>query len=661
VNASLAEELLSLSEDDLEDLETVLAGAAPEFEEAAPRVLRLASGMDKVRASYYRRFEKLTADLERKAITLRQFEKDAHDLISTTFRDVYRTHRGRTLTPGDEEWLSRASAEELRYASKFGKDIDAGKLKMPRQRRAMLYAQTLNGVALNAKIEALPDNARIWWRLGRGEHCISCLILAANSPYTKWNLPTTPRSGDTECLCITTPDSRILTRRGVVPIDRVVVGDEVLTHRMRWKKVLKTIRSRPGPMHIQARIVAPSGRSVGCTSDHRFFTPEGWVTIDGIDKNRLPVHTISHELLEMWTKDKVGLSERNVLSVQNYLSDLWGEKGSPRCRVRALWYETEGKIAVGGQILAQENSWWYSEGWKAAEAAIRRLVGRIFLHAQEGRENLRLLLAGWGEEVRLSLQVAVGEGAWSCSGRYGLASRQWRPLGRPLGEPDAYGEYKSPRHSLSEREESEMEGWEADVSVQDLWEGIFSLSERGKAEEVLQQEVSAGIPVLYDLEVEDDHSFIIEGLVAHNSNCKCRLEVKLGALSRAEREDAAEYAQKRDQSLNDMLRPVKPPRGMRLAEPPGLDPKELRKLAAERSRINAKLIDYLEERDIYDVPVWSVDDVLDERHVGRRAVQELFRHGIDGRSLYLVEKRHLAAMLDRYEKEVGELFSDEVI
>jgi len=367
VNASLAEELLSLSEDDLEDLETVLVGAAPEFEEAAPRVLRLASGMDKVRASYYRRFEKLTADLERKAITLRQFEKEAHDLISTTFRDVYRTHRGRTLTPGDEEWLSRASAEELRYASKFGKDIDAGNLKMPRQRRAMLYAQTLNGIALNAKIEALPDNSRIWWRLGRGEHCIDCLILAANSPYTKWNLPTTPRSGDTRCV----------------------------------------------------------------------------------------------------------------------------------------------------------------------------------------------------------------------------------------------------------------------------------------------------------------------------SNCLCKLEVNLGVLSRAEREDAAEYAQKRDQSLNDMLRPVKPPRGMRLAEPaelrvidglrmrmnllrrrmaePGLDPKELRKLAAERSRINAKLIDYLEERGIYDVPVWSVDDVLDERHVGRRAVQELFRHGIDGRSLSLVEKRHLTAMLDRYEKEVGELFSDEVI
>jgi intein/homing endonuclease len=30
--------------------------------------------------------------------------------------------------------------------------------------------------------------------------------------------------------------------------------------------------------------------------------------------------------------------------------------------------------------------------------------------------------------------------------------------------------------------------------------------------------------ILYDLTVEDDHSFIIEGLVAHNSNCRCHLE-----------------------------------------------------------------------------------------------------------------------------------------
>jgi len=29
---------------------------------------------------------------------------------------------------------------------------------------------------------------------------------------------------------------------------------------------------------------------------------------------------------------------------------------------------------------------------------------------------------------------------------------------------------------------------------------------------------------LYDLTVEDDHSFIVEGIVAHNSNCGCSLE-----------------------------------------------------------------------------------------------------------------------------------------
>jgi hypothetical protein len=30
---------------------------------------------------------------------------------------------------------------------------------------------------------------------------------------------------------------------------------------------------------------------------------------------------------------------------------------------------------------------------------------------------------------------------------------------------------------------------------------------------------------LYDLTVADDHSFVIEGLVSHNSNCRCELDV----------------------------------------------------------------------------------------------------------------------------------------
>jgi len=30
---------------------------------------------------------------------------------------------------------------------------------------------------------------------------------------------------------------------------------------------------------------------------------------------------------------------------------------------------------------------------------------------------------------------------------------------------------------------------------------------------------------LWDIEVADDHSFIIEGLPAHNTNCQCHLEI----------------------------------------------------------------------------------------------------------------------------------------
>jgi hypothetical protein len=30
---------------------------------------------------------------------------------------------------------------------------------------------------------------------------------------------------------------------------------------------------------------------------------------------------------------------------------------------------------------------------------------------------------------------------------------------------------------------------------------------------------------LYDLTIEEDHSFIVEGLISHNSNCRCRIKI----------------------------------------------------------------------------------------------------------------------------------------
>ncbi|MGI0067891.1 MAG: Hint domain-containing protein, partial [Thermoplasmata archaeon] len=60
----------------------------------------------------------------------------------------------------------------------------------------------------------------------------------------------------------------ILTRRGYVPIEGVVLGDRVLTHLGRWRRVVET-NSRDGAATI--RVFANGVPGVVCTREHPFY------------------------------------------------------------------------------------------------------------------------------------------------------------------------------------------------------------------------------------------------------------------------------------------------------------------------------------------------------------------------------------------------------
>lgn len=159
----------------------------------------LPTALPKLRQQYFRQFNSLTKQLEDGKISIKDFNRKSQDLITTNFNKAYSLGK-KKLDDGDEEYLRRASQEEMKFARQFGKDIKDGNLRMPREKRAAMYGQTLNGITWHAKVETQPDDVRIYWKLGKAEHCDDCIILAANSPYTKWNLPTTPRAGATRCL-----------------------------------------------------------------------------------------------------------------------------------------------------------------------------------------------------------------------------------------------------------------------------------------------------------------------------------------------------------------------------------------------------------------------------------------------------------------------------
>ncbi|MCP3980837.1 MAG: hypothetical protein GY716_16165 [bacterium] len=71
--------------------------------------------------------------------------------------------------------------------------------------------------------------------------------------------------------------SLITTRRGLIPIEDVKVGDEVLTHAGRWRRVYTTMGRRAGPERAWA-LQTSSGRVLRATDEHPVLTSSrGWV------------------------------------------------------------------------------------------------------------------------------------------------------------------------------------------------------------------------------------------------------------------------------------------------------------------------------------------------------------------------------------------------
>lgn len=81
------------------------------------------------------------------------------------------------------------------------------------------------------------------------------------------NVP--PRSSKPVC-----QDERVWVRgKGDIPLREVVVGDEVWTHRQRWRKVLAV--HEQGALPVK-RLITEQGRTILAEGTHPFLTPEGW-------------------------------------------------------------------------------------------------------------------------------------------------------------------------------------------------------------------------------------------------------------------------------------------------------------------------------------------------------------------------------------------------
>lgn len=420
---------------------------------------------------------------------------------------------------------------ELAFFREFARSVAGAEEQMGPEERGRMYGGSAEAMFWRAFVAALPSGARIFWRLGVAEHCVSCLSLSAASPYGLPGepnpLPTVPRGGDT--LCVVDPEARVTTGRGLVPIREIRAGDQVMTHRGRFRRVLKVAPSTVGARGVS--LVAGGRRLFAVTDDHYLATPAGWRTAKDIGSRRLPVYTEHHvHLPQVHRLDPFRLEDPDVPAVPADLSGVWGEEGSPGGSVYFVRDVGEGEGAVANQL--EDDPGRSQEGGHGEAASVLRSA-RGTLQAQAGRPVHRILLGGGRASLGVPVPVAVGAGERPDPGGYGSASPGSRSSERRGVQPGADDQSVARLDAHDHRSEggdaaaagNRIAG-QAAVDMRELRSDIRGVPQGQEAASVLL----SGLPCppstpCWDLVIEEDHSFICEGVILHNclTNCRCSL------------------------------------------------------------------------------------------------------------------------------------------
>jgi len=107
--------------------------------------------------------------------------------------------------------------------------------------RVGMYAFQLWGAGHRGFAEEMQGAGELLeWVVTSGNPCVDCPGLEAGSPYGPDNpLPTFPGAGDTQCLCFVDGKTMVFTDRGWRRINQIVIGDSVLSHTGHFRKVYR--------------------------------------------------------------------------------------------------------------------------------------------------------------------------------------------------------------------------------------------------------------------------------------------------------------------------------------------------------------------------------------------------------------------------------------
>lgn len=328
-----------------------------------------------------------------------------------------------------------------------------------------------------------------------------------------------------------TADVPVLTTRGFIPIQDVEVDDLVLTHRNRWRKVTAT-------MNRQVNEVVEFAPGMFATPEHRFYTRQPGRRWDNDARSYRRTlgdteWTGAQNLAGQFVARPISIpSPTNEIrkpitppgmtwwQVGRWLADGW--TSGPEKRVVC--------VAVGGAKVDDLNRF---PGWKVAEqrtahrAYICNKATADWLISEFGSGAYGKTVPAWALWMPIADRRELLEGYWSGDAyRQGASIRSTsvspplvvgiRALAESCGYSTSLSYTRTPDTTVIEGRTVNQRNWwrldaRSDYGRYTERDGVFTWSKVRKLGKTI-----TGPTTVYDLTVDEDHSFTAAGIVVHN-------------------------------------------------------------------------------------------------------------------------------------------------
>lgn len=346
------------------------------------------------------------------------------------------------------------------------------------------------------------------------------------------------RESDEEKHVCVARDSLVLTRKGYVPIQDVQVDDLVFTHLGRWRKVLA---KKCNGIRKTVQLGAQGVPFLRVTPDHLIWTRKGVGKNKGVSKPRQTAQYSNPEWINAEnTKGSYVNLKLPMIEESPYTPEEWWIVGR--------WLgdghlDTRGRVHISCSHR-EKDELVKKLGARAGAVTLRRTVYQIAVNDRDGR--IREILKNCGQcaagktlpaealELDIERSEALLSGYLSADGHFNKQYQRWmassvsRALllgiamiaqrgrgvsasvyaGRPAGETQIEG-----------RTVKTKQDWILSIPPQNLSSFI---AEDGAWKKVRKLNASEEIEV-WDLQVEEDESFTVEGCIVHN--CPLQLDV----------------------------------------------------------------------------------------------------------------------------------------